>query len=133
MDEQIFVLLQQMQQDMKGMQQEMRDMRQQTQQQFQSMQQEMRDMREELTERIDAVDTKVDAVDEKVTKTQLVIETELRPNISLLAEGYGPLANDMRAVRETVEVSELRLEIVEKVVRRNSEKIDAMEHVVYAS
>ena len=108
---------------------------------------EMHDMRKELIERIDAVDAKVDAVDakvdavdakvravdERVTKLQLIIETELRPNISLLAEGYESLASNMKATREIVEVMEPRLEIVERVVRRNSAKIDTMEHTIYAS
>lgn len=90
------------------------------------LQNEMKCTRKELTERIDAVDA-------KVTKVQVIIETELRPNISLLAEGYGPLISDIKTVREIVEVMEPRLEIVEKVVRRNSKRIDIIEQTIYAS
>lgn len=72
------------------------------------------------------LDSKLKPIEHRITKIEVAIESEIKPNIQLLAENYVPAAKRYEAESEKMEHLESDVDLLKKVVTEHSEKLQQL-------
>ncbi len=71
-------------------------------------------------------DSKLKPIEHRITKIEVAIESEIKPNIQLLAENYVPASKKYTAETEKIESIETDVSILKAVVTEHSEKLQQL-------
>lgn len=72
------------------------------------------------------LDSKLKPIEQRLDKIEVSIESEIKPNIQLLAENYVPAAKKYETESEKIESIETDVNILKKVVTEHSEKLQQL-------
>lgn len=71
-------------------------------------------------------DSKLKPIEHRITKIEVAIESEIKPNIQLLAENYVPASKKYTAETEKIESIETDVSILKAIVTEHSEKLQQL-------
>lgn len=80
---------------------------------------------EDMNSRLDAVDSRLDGLELEITKTNLTIENEIKPQIGILAEAVQGINAKLDAMptAEDLEITNSRIDTLEAIVKRLSRDV----------